>query len=230
MYIIYLCSAILYIYILYIYIMRLTGGRRCIGCLISICHFPQKSPMVSGSFAKDDLHFKASYGSSPPSTGWRRPIGRLVLQVIFRKRAINYRALLREMTPRRRSIGCLISIRRFPQTTLWLLALENDLQLKVSYGSWPPCSSLKVLKTFFISIRCFQQTTLWLLALENDLQLKVSYGSWPPCGSLKALKTTFNNSRVRNCICVCVCVCEYFAFALCLRVDLYIYICINSYL
>ena len=32
------------------------------------------------------------------STGWRRPTGCLNLQVIFRKRATNYRALLREMT------------------------------------------------------------------------------------------------------------------------------------
>jgi len=32
------------------------------------------------------------------STGWRRPVGCLKLQVIFRKRATNYRALLRKMT------------------------------------------------------------------------------------------------------------------------------------
>jgi len=32
------------------------------------------------------------------TTGWRRCIGCLKLQVIFRKRATNYRALLREMT------------------------------------------------------------------------------------------------------------------------------------
>ena len=31
-------------------------------------------------------------------TGWRKPIGCLKLQVIFRERATNYRALLREMT------------------------------------------------------------------------------------------------------------------------------------
>jgi len=31
-------------------------------------------------------------------TGWRRPIGCLKLQVIFCKRATNYRALLRKMT------------------------------------------------------------------------------------------------------------------------------------
>jgi len=46
---------------------------------------------------------KTSYGNfhiqtCSPCTGWRRPIGCLKLQVIFRKRATNYRALLREMT------------------------------------------------------------------------------------------------------------------------------------
>jgi len=82
-------------------------------------HFvPQKSPISSGSFAKNDLQLKTSYGSSPSctlyshmaiwsarsspfctaqSTRWRRPIGCLKSQVIFRRRATNYRALLRKM-------------------------------------------------------------------------------------------------------------------------------------
>jgi len=38
------------------------------GCLILINHFPHKSPIISGSFAKIDLQLKASYGSSPPCT------------------------------------------------------------------------------------------------------------------------------------------------------------------
>ena len=65
-------------------------------------------------------------------TGCRRPIGRRKLQVIFRKKATCYRALLRKMT----------------------------YQDKASYGSSPPCTHIHEMCLFVHSlfIRCMYST------------------------------------------------------------------------
>jgi len=88
-------------------------------------------------------------------TGWRRLIGCLKLQVIFRKRATNYRALLRKMT----------------------------YEDKASYDSTPPCSTFnrvvfKSLRYVFKSLRyvfTYHMFSRFVFTYEESLRYVFTY-------------------------------------------------------
>jgi len=182
--------------LLYIHPNASTGWQRPTGCLIFMGHFPQKSPKISGSFAKNDLQLKVSYGSSPLcnsnkwpvlcnidllcssdllwtpyrsqwATGWRRPIGCLKLQVIFCKRYTNYRAVLRKMT----------------------------CEGKASCASWPPCSYSTTLWNHATHCNTLQHTATRCNTLQhtathcNTLQHTATH-----CNTLQHSTTLWNDA------------------------------------
>ena len=54
-----------------------TEWRRIIGCRIFIGHFPRKSPVLDGCFARNDLQLKASYESSTRCIAYLRHVANI---------------------------------------------------------------------------------------------------------------------------------------------------------
>jgi len=86
-------------------------------------------------------------------TGWRRPIGCLKLQVIFRRRANNYRAVLREMTYTGKASNgslppCMYMIRMFGAFITRKKRPSASLQRNVTH-----CNTLRLNATYCNTLR-----------------------------------------------------------------------------
>ena len=117
------------------------------------------------------------------STGWRRLIEHLKLQVIFRKRATNYRALLQKMT--------------YEDTA--------------PYDTTPPCtphSTLHIANTLHhIVHHILQHTALCAQSKRARANQDAAH-----CGAIivarRSICSATSMRLLHVCVCVCVCVCE----------------------
>ena len=101
-----------------------------------------------------------------PTTGWRRLIGCLTLQVIFCKRATNYRSLLRKMIYEDKA-----PYASTPPCTLRLISIVQERQKQTVCRN-----ARRVIGCFiFIGHLLQKRPTIRGFFAKNDLQLKASY-------------------------------------------------------
>jgi len=108
-----------------------TGWRTPTGCLILISHFLQKSPIISGSFAKNDQQLEVSYRSSPPC------IGSQVYCNTLQRTATHYSTLQHTATHCDTLQHTLLMC--YQQTKVFVPQLYRPLSAKQPYNSWLFC-------------------------------------------------------------------------------------------
>jgi len=121
------------------------------------------------------------------STGWQRLTVCLKLQVIFHKRATNYKALLRKMTykdkayydstPPCNNDGNLVihvSICKWVISHIWKMTYKD----KAYYDSTPPCNNDGNL-VIHVSICKWVISHIWKMTYKD----KAYYDSTPPCNN-----------------------------------------------
>ena len=104
-------------------------------CINSANHkgpFPQKSPIISGSFAKKDLHIEASYPSAPPCNELSWP-----LRILHQQRKSSHPLRLHQQVTIHKSCH----FQKFsskvtcaPQFTKWLYKLTVELAFNLNQG------------------------------------------------------------------------------------------------
>jgi len=145
-------------------------------------------------------------------TGWPRPIGCLKLQVSFRKRAINYRALLREwpdicvshlyitnVTGWRTSIGCLKLQVIFRQRATNHRALLRERPVKIRHPivlRHPAPSKVHLIRANSLSSK--EPQIIGLFCGKWPVKIKASYCSLPSC-TIQSASDSRANSLSSKC-------------------------------